>query len=164
MSNLNINSKIGAVIGIGKPNQRTYRYSLIKKYKNIINTEEKVEIKIPGDALKIIEIKEVTDKDAPIVIIEYGIIMLTGIFILYRLNMKNENPKTVSARENANTIKPGIKLNVLKVSHAKLNIKIHERLKSIILFDNFTYFEEIRLKPTIMKLMFKENIVSNIIE
>ncbi|MCK4781038.1 MAG: hypothetical protein KAT57_12640, partial [Candidatus Lokiarchaeota archaeon] len=66
----------------GKPNQRTYRYSLIKKYKNIINTEEKVEIKIPGDALKIIEIKEVTDKDAPIVIIEYGIIMLTGIFIL----------------------------------------------------------------------------------
>ncbi|MCK4781039.1 MAG: hypothetical protein KAT57_12645 [Candidatus Lokiarchaeota archaeon] len=78
--------------------------------------------------------------------------------------MKNENPKTVSARENANTIKPGIKLTVLKVSHAKLNIKIHERLKSIILFDNFTYFEEIRLKPTIMKLMFKENIVSNIIK
>lgn len=164
MSNLTIISKIGAVIGIGKPNQRTYLYSLIKKYKNIINTEEKAEIKIPGEALKIIDIKEVTDRDAPIVIIEWGIIMFTGIFILYRLNMKNENPKTVNARENANTIKPGNILNVLKVSQAKLNIKIHERLKSIILFFNFTYFEEKRLKPTIMKLIFKEKIVSNIIE
>jgi len=78
--------------------------------------------------------------------------------------MKNENPKTVNARENANTIKPGNKLNVLKVNHAKLIIKIHERHKSIILFDSFTYFEEKRLKPTIIKLMFKENIVSNIIK
>ena len=81
-SNLNIDSSIGDVIGMGKPNQRTYRYSLISKYKNNINTEENVEIKIPGDALKIIDTKEVTDKDAPIVIIEYGIINLIGISIL----------------------------------------------------------------------------------
>ena len=85
MSNLTIISRIGAVIGIGKPNQRIYRYSLIKKYKKIINTEEKVEIKTPGEALNIIDIKEVTDKDAPIVIIECGIIIFTGSFILYRL-------------------------------------------------------------------------------
>ncbi|NVM36423.1 MAG: hypothetical protein HWN81_12565 [Candidatus Lokiarchaeota archaeon] len=115
-------------------------------------------IKNPGDALKIIEMKEVTDRDAPIVIIEYGIIILIGIFILYRLNMKNENPKTVNPRENANTIKLGNKLNVLKVNHAKLNIKIHERHKSIIRFDKFIYFEEKRLNPTMIKLIFTENI------
>ena len=78
--------------------------------------------------------------------------------------MENENPKTVNARENANTIKPGIKLNVLKVNHAKLIIKIHERHKSIILFDNFTYFEEKRLNPTTIKLIFTENIGFSIIK
>ena len=78
--------------------------------------------------------------------------------------MKNENPKTVNARENANTIKPGNKLNVLKVNHAKLIIKIHERHKSISRFDNFIYFEEKRLNPTTIKLIFTENIGFCIIE
>ena len=80
--NLNNNSNIGDVIGIGKPNHRIYRYSVIRKYKNRINTEENVEIKIPGEALKIMEVSEVIDNDAPIVIIEYGITILILVFIL----------------------------------------------------------------------------------
>ena len=80
--NLNNNSNIGDVIGIGKPNHKTYRYSLIRKYKNRINTVENVEIKTPGEALKIMEVREVTDNDAPTVINEYGITILILIFIL----------------------------------------------------------------------------------
>lgn len=68
--------------------------------------------------------------------------------------MKKEKPKTVNANEKATIIKPGIKLNVLKVNHAKFIIRIQERHISIILLDNFTYFEEKRLKPTVIKLIF----------
>ena len=80
--NLNNNSNIGDVIGIGKPNHRTYRYSVIRKYKNRINTEENIEIKIPGEALKIMEVREVTDNEDPTVIIEYGITILILVLIL----------------------------------------------------------------------------------
>ncbi|MFX1592882.1 MAG: hypothetical protein ACFFCL_09330 [Promethearchaeota archaeon] len=52
------------------------------KYRNTINTEEKIEIKIPSGALKIMEIKEVTDKEVPTATAKYGIILFIGIFIL----------------------------------------------------------------------------------
>ena len=82
MSKLSIYSNIGAVIGIGMPNQSTYRYSVNMKYKNTINTEENIEIKIPGDAFNKMEIREVIDKDVPIATVKNGIILLIGIFIL----------------------------------------------------------------------------------
>ena len=72
--------------------------------------------------------------------------------------MKKEHPKTVNAKKKANKTNCGYKLNVLKVSQAKLNINIQERLKSIILCDNFKDFEEKRLKPIIIKLTFTEKI------
>lgn len=75
-------SNIGEVIGIGIRNQIMNLYSVIKKYKNRMNTEKETEIRIPGDALKIIEIKDEADSDAPIVKIKYGIALLIGIFIL----------------------------------------------------------------------------------
>ena len=81
-SNIKSTSKIGVDIGIGIPNQSIYRYSVNIKYKNTINTEENVEIKILGVALNIMEIKDVTERDAPTATIKYGIILLIRNFIL----------------------------------------------------------------------------------
>ncbi|MFX1592881.1 MAG: hypothetical protein ACFFCL_09325 [Promethearchaeota archaeon] len=78
--------------------------------------------------------------------------------------MKKEHPKTVKAKEKARIIIPGNKLTVLKVNHEKLTIKIQERHKSIILLGNFRYFEEKRVNPNTIKLMFNENIMCCIIE
>jgi len=134
------------------------------KYKNTINTEENVEIKIPGDALKMIEIKEVTDRDTPTATVKFGIILLIRNFILYRLSIKKEHPATVNANEKAKIIKPGNKLNVMKVKHEKLEIRINERLESMILLGNLVYLEEKRVNPIIIKLMLIENIGFSIIE
>jgi hypothetical protein len=79
------------------------------------------------------------------------------------LNIKKEQPKTVNAKKKANIINPGNKLNVLKVSQEKLNIKIHERSWSMILLVNFMYLEEKRLNPITIILMFIENIKSKMI-
>lgn len=78
--------------------------------------------------------------------------------------MKKEHPKTVRANEKAKIIKPGNKLNVLKVNHEKLMIKIQERHKSITLLGNFKYFEEKRVNPNTSRLIFNENIGCCIIE
>ena len=121
-------------------------------------------IKIYGDAPKKTENNDVIEDDVPIATMENGIILFMWNFNLYLLKIKNEHPKTVNAKKKANKTNGGYKLNVLNVSQAKLNIKIQERLKSIILCDIFTYFDEKRLSPTTIKLIFREKIIFWIIE
>ncbi len=115
-------------------------------------------IKIQGDAAKKTENNDVIEDDVPIATIKNGITLFIRNFNLYLLKIKKEPPNTVNAKKKANKTNCGYKLNVLKVSHAKLNIKSQERLKSIILCDNFIDFDEKRLKPTTIKLIFTEKI------
>jgi hypothetical protein len=77
--------------------------------------------------------------------------------------MKKELPPTVKAKESAKNSEFGSKLNVLKVNHEKFVIRIQERHKSIVLFGSFKYLEEKRVKPNIIKLKFRENIMFCII-
>ena len=101
------------------------------------------------------EVREVIDKDVPTAKVKYGYILLRRNFILYRLNIKQEHPNTVSAKDNAKTTNPRKKQNVLNVSHEKLIINIQERDKSITLFGNFKYLEEKRVNPNTNRLKFK---------
>ena len=78
--------------------------------------------------------------------------------------MKKVPPKTVKAKKNAKSSNPRNKLNVLKVNHEKLNIRTHERARSINLFLSFKYLEENRLNPITSKPTLIEKIGSKIIE
>jgi hypothetical protein len=115
-------------------------------------------IKILGDSPKKTETNDVIEDAVPIATMKNGNTLLIRNFNLYLLKMKNEHPKTVNAKKKADNTNCGYKLNVLKVSQAKLNIKIQERLKSTILCDSFIDFDENRLNPITSKLIFTEKI------
>ncbi len=115
-------------------------------------------IKMQGDAPKKTENNDVIEDDAPIATTNNGIALFIWNFNLYLLKIKKEHPKMVSAKKKANVTNCGTKLNVLNVNQAKLKIRIQERAKSIILCDNFTDFDEKRLNPTTIKLIFTEKI------
>ena len=81
-SNVNNSSNIGNVKGIGIRDQRKYRYSIMRKYKNIVKIPENVVIKMYGVKLNKIENKEVIEEEVPIATIKKGNTLLIRNFIL----------------------------------------------------------------------------------
>ena len=126
-SNVSNSSNIGNVKGIGIKAQRKYLYSIIRKYKNIKKIPENVVIKIYGVKLNKIENKDVMEEEVPIATIKSGNTLLIRNFILQRLKIKNEHPKTVNAKKKEKSPILGNKLKVLKVNQEKFTIRIHER-------------------------------------